>query len=166
MDAIAFSVRHDDGMGTRIEEAELVLVGPSRTCKTPISMYVTTNHGLKVANIPVVPEMASVSQLVKHLSDVSPRIIFGTVMKPEVLASIRGPRTQLMSGRGVADDSLDVYQELEAIERELMQCRRLYSAQNWRIIDVTERLVEEISSTLVSELVISMGRAPEDNVGQ
>jgi regulator of PEP synthase PpsR (kinase-PPPase family) len=166
MDAITFTVRHDDGMGTRIEEAELVLVGPSRTCKTPISMYVATNYGLKVANIPVVPDMAMVSQLLKRLLDVSPRIIFGTVMKPEVLASIRGTRTRLISGHSVVDDSLVAYQELEAIEKELLFCRRLYSAQNWEIIDVTERAIEEISSTLISELVISMERALEDDVGQ
>ncbi len=166
MDAIGFTVRHDDGMGSRLDEAELVLVGPSRTCKTPISMYLATHHGLKVANVPVVADEALREVLLERMKDVDDRIVFGTVMKPEVLAIVRGVRTQLISGHSVVDESLNVYQELEAIEKELLFCRRLYSSMGWDIIDVTGRAIEEIASAIISELVISMERATEREENQ
>ena len=166
MDAIGFTVRHDDGMGSRLREADLILVGPSRTCKTPISMYIATNHGLKVANIPIVPEEGMKKHLLHRLSRIDQRIIFGTVMKPHVLAIIRGTRTRVISGHTVVDESLNGYQNLETIEKELLFCKRLYASQGWSLIDVTERAIEEISSTITSELAHSLERARQGNSSQ
>ena len=70
VDSIGYTVEHDDGRGPALEEADAVLVGPSRTCKTPLSMYLSCNHGLKVANVPIIRDSALIDNLAHRLSAV------------------------------------------------------------------------------------------------
>jgi regulator of PEP synthase PpsR (kinase-PPPase family) len=152
VDAIGFTVEHDDGLGHQINEADLVIVGPSRTCKTPISMYLACNHGMKVANIPVVPNDVSKKRLIKRLRDVDDDIIFGVWMRPEVLAQVREERTHLLGGDEEGVSMIDSYHDIEKIEEEIVHFKRLCNEQNWEMVNVTRRAIEEISAEIRKEL--------------
>jgi regulator of PEP synthase PpsR (kinase-PPPase family) len=158
IDAISYTAEHDDGRGYRIEEADLVLLGLSRTCKTPISMYMTCNYGIKVANIPVIPNEAIVDQLLERLSDVKHRVIFGLNMNPDALAASREERAELLGGDISGMQKMQDYLDLEKVREEIRFCRQLYQRQKWQTIDVTRRAIEEISR----EIIAKLGRLPEN----
>lgn len=152
VDAIGYTVEHDDGLGHQIDEADLVIVGPSRTCKTPISMYLACNHGMKVANIPVLPNDTSKKRLITRLKDVDDDVIFGVWMRPEVLAQVREERTHLLGGDDEGVAMIDSYHDIEKIEEEIVHFKRLCHDQNWEMINVTRRAIEEISAEIRKEL--------------
>jgi regulator of PEP synthase PpsR (kinase-PPPase family) len=161
IDAIGFTVEHDDGLGHQINEADLVIIGPSRTCKTPISMYLACNYGMKVANIPTVQGKEQERRLLDHLKNVDDRKIIGLTMRVEVLAQVREERSVLL----VDDDHasvIDSYTSIEQIEKELKFVRILCNRQCWEMVNVTRRAIEEISAEilafLVSETVDMPGR--------
>lgn len=158
IDGIGFTVEHDDGRGDRIEEADLVLVGLSRTCKTPISMYITCNYGLKVANIPVIADLAMREQLLQRLSRVEPARILGLIMQPEALAHVREKRAEMLVGHEAPQRQMDQYFDIDLIKQEHRFCLRLFADQDWEVIDVTRRAIEEVSSEIIKYLVISGDR--------
>jgi [pyruvate, water dikinase]-phosphate phosphotransferase / [pyruvate, water dikinase] kinase len=98
VDAIGFTVEHDDGRGKMICGADIVLLGLSRTCKTPISMYLACNHGVKVANIPIIPHETMKTNLLLKLASVNHELIVGLMMQPEVLAKVREERSLVLAG--------------------------------------------------------------------
>ena len=152
VDAIGYTAEHDDGRGHRLAEAELVLVGPSRTCKTPISMYTTCNYGLRVANIPIVPHPTMKEQLLERLSRIDPKITFGLLMQPDALMKVREERAELLSGSESGLRHLKGYQDLQEIREELRFCRLLYEEQGWTALDVTSRAIEEVALDIVRRL--------------
>lgn len=152
LDAIGFTVQHDDGRGHRIGEAELVLVGLSRTCKTPISMYIACNYGYRVANIPIVPDDNLKPILLKRLADVEPRHVIGLTIQANELVRIREERTELLMGNRESISQLSDYHDITQVRNELRFCRQLYGEQNWEHIDVTRRAIEEISNEVLREL--------------
>jgi regulator of PEP synthase PpsR (kinase-PPPase family) len=152
IDAIGFTVEHDDGLGHQIEEADLVIVGPSRTCKTPISMYLACNHGMKVANIPVFPEDGSTKRLLLRLEKVEHHRIFGVTMRADVLAQIREVRSELLGGRRVPKELLGNYHDPGQVEKEIEYFGQLCYKQAWEVINVTRRAIEEISSEILNSL--------------
>jgi len=152
VDAIGYTAEHDDGRGHRLNEADLILVGPSRTCKTPISMYSTCNLGLKVANIPIVPHPTMRDQLLERLAGIDPKIIYGLVMQPEALMKVRQERAELLSGSESGLRHLKGYQDLQEIREELRFCRLLYDEQGWTSLDVTGRAIEEVSLDIARRL--------------
>lgn len=155
IDAIGYTVEHDDGGGYRMEEADLVLVGPSRTCKTPISIYLSCNLGLKVANIPILGDMSHQEYLLEKLKPIDTGIIFGCYMQLSELARIRGERTKLLyKDDTVAPGDLS-YQNRWEIQEEIHSCEKLYKQQRWKIIDVTSRSIEEISQGINRELNVA-----------
>ena len=162
VDAIGYTVKHDDGQGHQINEAELVLVGPSRTCKTPLSMYITSNFGLRVANIPIVPTNGMKKMLLKTLANVDDTIIIGLTMQPELLATIRERREELFSEGDDDAIPLDNYSNLQEIRNELMFCRRLYNEKGWVSVDVTRRAIEEISTEIIHELILAKEHPRKD----
>ena len=137
VDAIGFTVEHDDGQGHMIEDADIILLGLSRTCKTPISMYLACNFGLKVANIPIFPgttvEHVLTSRLVKARQDQ----IFGLLMQPEVLMHLREERLAYLARTASSQVELRTYFDLRDIRAELRFCRELFGRKKWRTIDVT-----------------------------
>jgi [pyruvate, water dikinase]-phosphate phosphotransferase / [pyruvate, water dikinase] kinase len=152
IDAIGYTVEHDDGRGYRTEEAELVLVGLSRTCKTPISMYITCNYGLKVVNIPIVPNDRQKEQLLRRLSVVDKKVIFGIFMQPDEIARAREERAQLLFPEDHGKGELHEYHDIREIRNELRFIRRLYADENWKTIDVTKRAIEEVSEEILRKL--------------
>jgi regulator of PEP synthase PpsR (kinase-PPPase family) len=155
IDAIGYTVEHDDGRGYRTEEAELVLVGLSRTCKTPISMYVACNYGMKVVNIPIVPNERMKEQLLRKLSVVDSKIIFGILMQPDEIARAREERAQLLFPDDHGKEELHDYHDVREIRNELRFVRKLYGDENWKTIDVTKRAIEEIADEILRKLKLT-----------
>lgn len=152
VDAIGFTVEHDDGRGVLIEEADVVLLGLSRTCKTPISMYLACNYGLKVANIPVVRDATITQNLLSRLDGVSPDKIVGLLMQPEVLAHVREERSHLLAADDRSRAELQEYHDIREIGQEFRFCRELFEVRNFLTIDVTRRAIEEISLEILEKL--------------
>jgi len=152
VDAIGYTVEHDDGLGAAIKEADIVLLGPSRTCKTPISMYLACNHGLNVANIPLIRGATDERELSQRLAPLKPKCIFGLLMLPDILAHVREERSHFLTVAVMPGTELQEYCDLRDIRSELSFCRELYDRKRWRTIDVTRRAIEEISLEILEKL--------------
>lgn len=140
IDAINYAVAHDDGQSFwNIENADIVIVGVSRTSKSPTSVYMAY-HGYKVANIPFVPSIPFPVDLDK-LKDV---LVVGLTIDIDSLLRIR--QSRVLAAEGM--DSID-YVNRERIEEEINEAIRFFRKQNWQIIDVTGRSIEEVSSILM-----------------
>jgi hypothetical protein len=140
VDAIQFSIAHDDGVGhDNWEEADIVLAGVSRTSKTPTSIYLA-NRGYKVANIPLVPEAPPPPSLfsLKH------PLVVGLTTNPDRLIQIR--RNRLLSLNQAPETD---YVDREAVNAELGFARRLFADNGWPVIDVTRRSIEESALAIV-----------------
>lgn len=152
VDAIGYSAEHDDGRGQLIEEADVVLLGLSRTCKTPISMYLACNFGIQVANIPIVPDAIMEKNLLAKLAPLKQDIIFGLMMQPEVLAHVREERSLILARTTASRLEIEKYSDLSEIYLELRFCRNLFRKKGWPTIDVTRRAIEEISLEILGKL--------------
>jgi regulator of PEP synthase PpsR (kinase-PPPase family) len=152
VDAIGYTVEHDDGLGAAIENADVVLLGPSRTCKTPISIYLACNHGMNVANIPLIRGVTDERELSRRLVSLKRKCVFGLLMQPDVLAHVREERSQFLTGTVVPGTQLKEYCDLRDIRSELSFCRELCERRHWRTIDVTRRAIEEISQEILENL--------------
>ncbi len=140
VDAVEFAVRHDDGANVHtLHQADLVLVGVSRSSKTPLSVYLA-QRGYKTGNVPLVPGLEPPPQLV----DLSPRKVFGLVVDAERLLTIRRARARALGGGPYSE-----YSQPEAILTELQRARRLFRARGWRVIDISGRAVEENASRIL-----------------
>lgn len=139
VEAIDYTLRHDDGqIIDGLEEADLILIGPSRTSKTPTSVYLAYN-GFKTANIPFVyginfPEL---HRFVKPL-------IVGLIISPARLIEIRESRMNLLQVNELTD-----YTDLKIVQEECKQVRRLCLERGWDIIDVSRRSIEETSAIIM-----------------
>jgi regulator of PEP synthase PpsR (kinase-PPPase family) len=141
MDAIEFAVRYDDGKDTRgVLKADIVLIGISRTSKTPLSMYLA-NKNLKTANIPLVPEV----EPPEELFSVNPGRIVALYADPEYLNRIRKERLKAL---GLNDNS--TYADLKRIIKELEYADKYIKKIGCRKIDITNKAVEEISSIIIN----------------
>lgn len=140
VEAIEFAVRYDDGKEPKgILLADIVLVGVSRTCKTPLSMYLAHKR-IKVANVPLVPEVAPPEELFK----VEKGRLIGLTIQPEQLHNIRKERLKTLGL--VADAS---YANEERILQELEYAYEIMHRLGCPIIDVTNKAVEEIASKIL-----------------
>jgi regulator of PEP synthase PpsR (kinase-PPPase family) len=141
IDALNYTMMHDDGQLTEnLDEADVVLVGVSRTSKTPTSIYLA-NRGIKTANVPLVPGVAPpprLAELVKPL-------IVGLVASPERLVQIRQNRMLALN----ADDKDATYVDRQSVAEEVAHARRLFDRHNWPVIDVTRRSIEETAAAIV-----------------
>jgi [pyruvate, water dikinase]-phosphate phosphotransferase / [pyruvate, water dikinase] kinase len=140
IDAMNFTMMHDDGqMIDGIEDADVVLVGISRTSKTPTSIYLA-NRGIKTANIPLVPGVphpGKLEELVKPL-------VVGLVASADRIVQIR--QNRLLSLNASNDSA---YVDKDTISEELANARRLFSRHDWPVIDVTRRSIEETAATII-----------------
>jgi hypothetical protein len=140
VDAIQFSIAHDDGIGSENwEEADIVLAGVSRTSKTPTSIYLA-NRGYKVANIPLVPEAPPPPSLfsLRH------PLVVGLTTNPDRLVQIRRNRLLALNQAPETD-----YVDIEAVNAELAFARRIFADNDWPVIDVTRRSIEETAFAIV-----------------
>lgn len=147
--AMDFAMRHDDGQWPEeLEEADVVLVGVSRTSKTPTCVYLA-NRGIRAANVPVVPDMPQLP----YLQRLQRPLVVGLTINPETLAQIRRNRQKML---GVSDEDLSRfggdYADLERIRTELVMARRLFAERGWPEIDVTRRSVEETAASILQLL--------------
>lgn len=143
IDAINFSHEYDDGKKINgIENADIILIGVSRTSKTPISHYLA-NRGLKVGNIPFfsLKSFPSLSQCTKSL-------IIGLKVETERLATIREQR-MLSAGLKNKYNIDNKYYSIEHIKREMQECNFLFNQLKCSVIDVTNRSIEETSSIIL-----------------
>ena len=138
INAIDFAIQHDDGQGMySIEDADIIIIGPSRTSKTPTSIYLSY-RGYKVANIPYVEGIGIPQNVIN-----SNNFIVGLVISSEKLMNIRKNRLEALT-----DIKMD-YTTYEYIENEIQSMKKICKKNNFLIIDVTERSVEETSSLII-----------------
>jgi len=140
VDAIQFTIAHDDGIGwENWEEADVVLAGVSRTSKTPTSIYLA-NRGYKVANIPLVVESPPPASLfsLRH------PLVVGLTTAPRRLIEIR--RNRLLSLNETTETS---YVDEERVANEVTFARRLFADNGWPVIDVTRRSIEETAAAII-----------------
>jgi hypothetical protein len=144
MEAVNFTVKHDDGQETRgLAKADLVLVGVSRSSKTPLSMYLA-NKGYKVANVPLVKGI----EPPEELEQIDPQRVIGLLISPKRLVEIRTSRLVTMG-----QSTRNSYADYEQVEDEIAFCRQYYRRHpNWIIIDVTNKSVEESASEILRRL--------------
>ena len=141
IDAMHFTIAHDDGQHLEdLDKADIVLVGVSRTSKTPTSIYLA-NRGLKTANVPIVPGLISPPE-VESLKN---PLVVGLTASPDRLVSIR--RSRLISMNQTTETA---YVDDERIKEELMIARKLCAKHNWPIIDVTRRSIEETAAAILN----------------
>jgi regulator of PEP synthase PpsR (kinase-PPPase family) len=144
IDALNYTMLHDDGQLTDdLEEADVLLVGVSRTSKTPTSIYLA-NRGVKTANVPLVPGV----QLSPGIERLRHPLIVGLYASPERVVQIR--QNRLLSLKAHRDD--DKYIDREAVAEEIAASRRLCARHNWPLIDVTRRSIEETAAAILALL--------------
>ncbi len=147
IDAMHYVLAHDDGQAQAgIASADVVLVGVSRSSKTPTSFYLA-NRGIKAANVPLVPGTPDPPGLETPTGPV-----IGLTLDPPALIEIRRHRLKLIAagndtGR-VRQDASD-YVDVEAVRSELLWARRLCTRRGWPVIDVTRRSIEETAATVL-----------------
>ena len=140
IDALNFSMAHDDGqLPNDLNQADIIILGISRTSKTPTSIYLA-QRGYKTANVPIVPQIA----LPPELAEPHTAFVVCLVASPERMAENRRNRVRLMSDRNLND-----YVDREQIAQEVQHSRRLCARHGWPVIDVTRRSVEETAATIV-----------------
>jgi regulator of PEP synthase PpsR (kinase-PPPase family) len=143
IDALNFAMAHDDGQVIdHLEAADVVLVGVSRTSKTPTSIYLA-NRGVKTANIPLVPGRP----LPPGLLTLNNPLVVGLIVSPDRLTQIR--RNRLMA---LNEDKETDYADPDLIREEIKDARRLFEQQNWPIIDVSRRSIEETAAAILNLL--------------
>jgi len=138
-ESIDFTLKHDDGQGLEtLENADILILGVSRTSKTPTSLYLSCNEGLKVANVPLIPDMRPPDN-VFTLTNVQK---IGFIISPERLAFIRQKRVKY--------GGMDYYLDETKIREELAYSRRLFNQiKGLELIDVTSSSIEEVASRII-----------------
>lgn len=140
VEAIEFAVKYDDGKDPRgILKSDIVLVGISRTSKTPLSMYLA-NKNIKVANVPLVPEIP----IPKELYQIDPKKIIGLTNSPEKLNRIRIERLKAL---GLSSESS--YANLERILQELDYSEKIMKKLNCPVINVSNKAIEETAGIIL-----------------
>ena len=143
IEALNFTIQHDDGQALdTIENAEVVLVGASRTSKTPTCVYLSI-RGVRAANVPLVPGIPLPPQL---LAAKEPLIV-GLWASPDRLMQVRRNRLTTMGEKRDTD-----YVDLEKIRSEISDTKRVFEQQDWPMIDVSRRSVEETAAAVINLL--------------
>lgn len=143
IDAVNFALTHDDGQSSwDYDDADVILVGVSRTSKTPTCVYLA-NRGIKAANVPVVPGCP----LPPELLSVTRPLIVGLTKDPGRLIQVRRHRLRLLSQADETD-----YVDPDVVKQELAMARRLCAKHGWPVIDVTRRSIEETAAAIIQLL--------------
>ncbi len=141
IEAMNFTLGHDDSQATEeLDKADIVLVGASRTSKTPTSIYLA-NRGFKTANVPLVPNIP----LPPNLKSLTTPFVVGLIASPERLSEIR--RNRLLA---LNSNKFDDYVDLDAIKDEIAFTKRLCAQNGWQVVDVTRKSIEETAAAIIS----------------
>jgi regulator of PEP synthase PpsR (kinase-PPPase family) len=142
IDAMNYVLSHDDGQNMwDLDEADIIIVGVSRTSKSPTSVYLS-HKGYKVANIPFVNNI----NLPENLNKITNRLIIGLTINPERLIEIR--RNRLVTNQNYDNQ---IYADLDEVLNEINEAKKFFMKNNWPVIDVTNRSVEEIAAIIIKE---------------
>ncbi len=140
IEAMHFVLSHDDGQSTwDLNTADVVLLGVSRTSKTPTSIYLA-NRGIKTANIPIVPGCP----IPEEVFEAKHPLIVGLTKDPKRLVEIRRQRLRLLDH----DENTD-YVDLDMVSQEVNDARKLYSKYDWPVINVSRKSIEETAATIL-----------------
>ena len=149
IEAIQFTMSHDDGKKVDdINEADVILLGVSRTSKTPTSIYLA-NRGYKTVNIPLVLDQ----RIPEDLKTNKTSCIIGLIADPGRLSDIRRNRVAIMK-----DQNQKEYTDFNSIKKEVEDSKNLFKKNNWPIIDVTRRSVEETAASILKIIEIRKNR--------
>jgi len=150
IEAIQFTMSHDDGKKLDdVSEADIVLLGVSRTSKTPTSIYLA-NRGYKTINIPLVLDQQIPDDL---KSDANKTCVIGLVADAERLADIRRNRVAIMK-----DSNIKEYTNLDFIKDEVSRSKKLFNKYKWPVIDVSRKSVEETAASILKIYEISKSK--------
>ena len=150
IEAIQFTMSHDDGMKTEdIKSADIVLLGVSRTSKTPTSIYLA-NRGYKTLNIPLVDNQ-EIPTILKE--EHNKFCVIGLVVEATRLSDVRSNRLEIMKEVNIPN-----YSDLEFVEKELDNSKKLFKKYYWPIIDVTRKSVEETAASVIRIYEIKKGQ--------
>ena len=150
IEAIQFTMSHDDGKKTEdIAKSDIILLGVSRTSKTPTSIYLA-NRGFKTTNIPLVPNY-EIPEILKTNNFKS--CVIGLFADPERLADIRRNRVALMQDNRSSD-----YTDISLIQKEVEDSKNLFKKYNWPTIDVTRKSVEETAASIIKIVEIKKNK--------
>jgi hypothetical protein len=142
IDALNFTMAHDDGrLPEDLNDADIVIVGISRTSKTPTSIYLA-QRGFKTTNVPLIPSIPLPPQL-EQAGDV---FVVGLIASADRISQVRRNRVLAL-----ADRDLNEYVDRDLIEEEITFTRRLCSRNGWPVIDVTRRSVEETAAAILQQ---------------
>lgn len=156
IDALNYTLAHDDGQSlSGFREADIILLGVSRTSKTPTSLYLA-NRGFKVANLPLVPGMALPSEIDAADSD-GKALIVGLVASPERIVQVRRNRLLALNQHAETD-----YVDADRVRTEMNEARRLFLLRGWPMIDVSRRAIEETAAAIAA---LHQRRASGENLG-
>lgn len=156
MDAMDFALAHDDGQSAwELHEADVILVGVSRTSKTPTCIYLA-HRGVRAANVPLVPGQEAPERLdgLKH------PLVVGLTVSPDRLVQIRRNRLE-----GLGEVRGSTYVDHEAVRDETVKARRMFERRGWPTIDVTRRSIEETAAQVINLLNERRARAGEPAAG-
>jgi [pyruvate, water dikinase]-phosphate phosphotransferase / [pyruvate, water dikinase] kinase len=143
IDAMTFALNHDDGQSPwGLDDADVLLVGVSRTSKTPTCLYLA-NRGIKAANVPFVPGVPLPPELVGAKRP----LIVGLTNDPERLIQLRRNRLSMLQHEEATE-----YTDLDAVRAEVREARRAFGAHHWPVIDVTRRSIEETAAAIMKLL--------------
>ena len=155
IEAIQFSMMHDDGMRKEdIRDADIILLGVSRTSKTPTSIYLA-NRGYKTLNIPLVGNQDIPEILKKTPNNFC---VVGLSVEAERLSIIRANRLEVMR-----ESKITNYSNLNFIEQEIESSKKLFNKYKWPVVDVTRKSVEEVAASIVRIFDIKKGKKNENN---
>jgi hypothetical protein len=142
IEAMNYTLSHDDGQSTtQLKDADVILVGVSRTSKTPTCIYLA-NRGIKAANIPYVPGIP----LPQDLFRVQGPLVVGLTKEASRLVQVRRQRLNLLTDDAGETD----YVNLESVKQEVAEARKLFNRRGWPVIDVTRRSIEETAATIMT----------------
>lgn len=140
IDALNFTMLHDDGqLPENLQQADVVLLGISRTSKTPTSIYLA-NRGIKTANVPLVPSVP----LPAAIEELRGPLVVGLVASAERIVQIRQNRLLALNA-----DQETAYVDRMSVAEEVAHSRRLFAQHGWPVIDVTRRSIEETAAAII-----------------
>lgn len=143
IEALNFTMMHDDGqIPEDLDEADVVLLGVSRTSKTPTCIYLA-NRGIKAANIPIVPDIP----LPHQLDRLKRAMVVAVIASVERIQQVRQNRILALNAANFANET---YVDRRAIAREISTTRKLCAERGWPVIDVTRRSIEETAAEIMS----------------
>ncbi|PCI33104.1 MAG: phosphoenolpyruvate synthase regulatory protein [Alphaproteobacteria bacterium] len=140
IDAMQYTLMHDDGQCLDgLKDADIILVGISRTSKTPTCIYLA-NKGMKTANVPIIPNQP----LPRELDNIGDKFVVGLINSVDRLVHVR--RSRLLS---LKENKTTTYVDEQAIKEEVQQAQRLISGRGWPVINITRKSIEETAGAIM-----------------